>query len=183
MKKILLIGSLFFITSAFAEKFSPENTNLYFVYCPNGEGYYRKLEWKEMGDGKPIFLKKGEDSFRVEVFFARDESTYDALKKIRGSDVIESYLRQGDTRDNSKLILNDTGFAENETMTSIAGNFYMGLYLTKKEVTEAELTKKAVEQCNESAKRVQGMGNVDEIRNKRTTKLNPIDLDPKAGME
>jgi hypothetical protein len=157
--------------SAQASKVTPENTNLYFIYCGNGDGYFKKLDWKQMGNEKPVFLKKGKDTFRVEVFFDRDETTYNALTKVQGSDVIRFFLRKDEMRSNGALHLSDNDISDNEKMSSFGGNFYLGLYLVRKNVAPAEVIKTAIHSCNEDAKKVQGSGNLDEIKNKKTNQL------------
>ena len=162
--------------SAQATKATPENTDLYFIYCANGDGYFKKLDWKQMGNEKPVFLKKGTETFRVEVFFDRDETTYDSLKKVKGSDVIRFFLRKDEMRSNGALHQSDNDISDNEKMSSFGGDFYHVLYLARKGIAPAEVIKTAIQSCNETAKKVQGSGNLDEIRNKKTNQLLELEI-------
>jgi hypothetical protein len=169
--------SLFVISiSAQATKATPENTDLYFIYCANGDGYFKKLDWKQMGNEKPVFLKKGTETFRVEVFFDRDETTYDSLKKVKGSDVIRFFLRKDEMRSNGALHQSDNDISDNEKMSSFGGDFYHVLYLARKGIAPAEVIKTAIQSCNETARKVQGSGNLDEIRNKKTNQLLELEI-------
>lgn len=170
--------SLFLISiSAQASKATPENTDLYFIYCGNGDGYFKKLDWKQMGSEKPVFLKKGTETFRVEVFFDRDETTYDNLKKVKGADVIRFFMRKDEMRSNGALHLSDNDISDNEKMSGFGGDFYQVLYLVRKGIAPAEVIKTAMHSCNETAKNVQGSGNLDEIRNKKTNQLLELEID------
>lgn len=178
MKRKLAAFLSLFVISIYVQagKSTPENTDLYFIYCGNGDGYFKKLDWKQMGNEKPVFLKKGKDVFRVEVFFDRDETTYDFLTKVRGSDVIRFFLRKDEMRNNGALHQGDNDIPDNEKMSSFGGNFFFVLYLSRKTVPQAEVIKTALDQCNETAKKVQGTGNLDEIRNKKTNQLIELEI-------
>ena len=173
-----LLISFMISTSAFAMKATPDNTHLFFVYCGNGNGYFKKIDWKELGKDKPMFLKKGEDTFRVEVFFSRDEKTYDALTKIKGADVIEYYLRKDGNRLNGTFQQSENDIPEKEKMFSIASDYYLGLYLVKKDVPSLLAVGTALKQCNEDSKNAQGTGDLSKITNKKTLELNELEIAP-----
>ena len=70
----------------------------------------------------------------------------------------------------------DNDISDNEKMTSFGGDFYHVLYLVRKGIAPAEVIKTAIQSCNESAKGVQGSGNLDEIKNKKTNQLLELEI-------
>lgn len=158
----IMIFSFFVLNSALAEKVTTENSNVFFIYCGYGEGYFKKLDWTELGNDKPVYLKKGNDVFRVETYLSKD-------------DAIEFFLRKGDERANGTDHQIDSSFTEKQKIMIVGGNFYLKLVFAKKGTSENEVKIATMNRCNEDAKLVQGSGNLDPIRNKKTTKL--IELD------
>jgi hypothetical protein len=61
-------------------------------------------------------------------------------------------------------------------MTSFGGDFYHVLYLVRKGIAPAEVMKTAIQSCNDTAQKVQGSGNLDEIRNKKTNQLLELEI-------